>query len=80
MDLENVVVEFQLDDSVVYVTRRDYLNNNYQRTIQYVFSYGTLSNGGKSTNSTHKKLGPAMKKFNNAVDALKNGTNIKHNI
>jgi hypothetical protein len=77
MDLENVVVEFQLDDNVVYVTRRDYLNKYHQRAIQYVFSFGTLSGGGKSSNSTHKTLNGAMKKFNKAVDALKNGTNIK---
>ena len=77
MDVENVVVEFQLEDNVLYVTRRDYLNKNYKKVTEYIFSYGTLSKGGKSSNSTHKTINAAMKKFNKAVDAIKNGTNIK---
>ena len=77
MDVENVVVEFQLDDSVVYVTRRDYLNKDYKKLTEYIFSYGTLSGARKTTNSTFKSIKGAMKKFNKAVDAIKNGTKIK---
>jgi hypothetical protein len=77
MDVENVVAEFQLDDSVVYVTRRDYLNKDYKKITEYIFSYGTLSGARKTTNSTHKSIGGVMKKFNKAVDAIKNGTKIK---
>jgi len=77
MDIENIVAEFQLDDSVVYVTRRDYLNKDYKKITEYIFSYGTLSGARKTTNSTHKSIGGVMKKFNKAVDAIKNGTKIK---
>jgi hypothetical protein len=77
MDVENIVAEFQLDDSVVYVTRRDYLNKDYKKITEYIFSYGTLSGARKTTNSTHKSIGGVMKKFNKAVDAIKNGTKIK---
>jgi hypothetical protein len=77
MDVENVVAEFQLDDSVVYVIRRDYLNKDYKKITEYIFSYGTLSGARKTTNSTHKSIGGVMKKFNKAVDAIKNGTKIK---
>ena len=77
MDVENVIAEFQLDDSVVYVTRRDYLNKDYKKITEYIFSYGTLSGARKTTNSTHKSIGGVMKKFNKAVDAIKNGTKIK---
>jgi len=77
MDIENIVAEFQLDDSVVYVTRRDYLNKDYKKITEYIFSYGTLSGARKITNSTHKSIGGVMKKFNKAVDAIKNGTKIK---
>jgi hypothetical protein len=77
MDVENVVAEFQLDDSVVYVTRRDYLNKDYKKITEYIFSYGTLSGARKTTNSTHKSIGGVMKKFNKAVEAIKNGTKIK---
>jgi hypothetical protein len=77
MDVENVVAEFQLDDSIVYVTRRDYLNKDYKKITEYIFSYGTLSGARKTTNSTHKSIGGVMKKFNKAVDAIKNGTKIK---
>lgn len=77
MDVENVVVEFQLEDNVLYVTRRDYLNKNYKKITEYIFSYGTLSKDGKSSNSKHKTIKKAMKKFNQAVDAIKNGTKIK---
>ena len=77
MDVENVIAEFQLDDNVVYVTRRDYLNKDYKKITEYIFSYGTLSGARKTTNSTHKSIGGVMKKFNKAVDAIKNGTKIK---
>ena len=77
MDVENVIAEFQLDDSVVYVTRRDYLNKDYKKITEYIFSYGTLSGARKTTNSTHKSIGGVMKKFNKAVEAIKNGTKIK---
>jgi len=77
MDIENIIAEFQLDDSVVYVTRRDYLNKDYKKITEYIFSYGTLSGARKTTNSTHKSIGGVMKKFNKAVDAIKNGTKIK---
>ena len=77
MDIENIVAEFQLDDNVVYVTRRDYLNKDYKKITEYIFSYGTLSGARKTTNSTHKSIGGVMKKFNKAVDAIKNGTKIK---
>jgi hypothetical protein len=77
MDVENVVAEFQLDDNVVYVIRRDYLNKDYKKITEYIFSYGTLSGARKTTNSTHKSIGGVMKKFNKAVDAIKNGTKIK---
>jgi len=77
MDIENIVAEFQLDDSVVYVTRRDYLNKDYKKITEYIFSYGTLSGARKTTNSTHKSIGGVMKKFNKAVEAIKNGTKIK---
>lgn len=77
MDVENIIAEFQLDDSVVYVTRRDYLNKDYKKITEYIFSYGTLSGARKTTNSTHKSIGGVMKKFNKAVDAIKNGTKIK---
>jgi hypothetical protein len=77
MDVENVVVQFELDDNVIYITRRDYLNTNYKRITEYIFSYGTLSGARKTTNSTHKTISTAMKKFNKAVDAIKNGTKIK---
>jgi hypothetical protein len=76
MDVENVVVQFELDDNVVYITRRDYLKN-YSVKTEYIFSIGTLSGGSKTTNSTHKSITGAMKKFNKAVDAIKNGTKIK---
>ena len=75
--IENVIVEFQLDDNVVYVIRRDYLNKNFKKVTEYTFSYGTLSGARKTTNSTHKSISGAMKKFNKAVDAIKNGTKIK---
>jgi hypothetical protein len=77
MDIENIVAEFQLDDNVVYVIRRDYLNKDYKKITEYIFSYGTLSGARKTTNSTHKSIGGVMKKFNKAVDAIKNGTKIK---
>lgn len=77
MDVENIVAEFQLDDSVVYVIRRDYLNKDYKKITEYIFSYGTLSGARKTTNSTHKSIGGVMKKFNKAVEAIKNGTKIK---
>jgi len=77
MDVENVIAEFQLDDNVVYVTRRDYLNKDYKKITEYIFSYGTLSGARKTTNSTHKSIGGVMKKFNKAVEAIKNGTKIK---
>jgi len=77
MDVENIVAEFQLDDNVVYVIRRDYLNKDYKKITEYIFSYGTLSGARKTTNSIHKSIGGVMKKFNKAVDAIKNGTKIK---
>jgi hypothetical protein len=77
MDAENVIVQFELDDSVIYITRRDYLNTNYKKITEYIFSYGTLSGATKSKNSTHRSISAAMRKFNKAVDAIKNGTKIK---
>lgn len=75
--IENIIVEFQLDDNVVYVIRRDYLNKDYKKITEYIFSYGTLSGARKTSNSTHKSIGGVMKKFNKAVEAIKNGTKIK---
>jgi hypothetical protein len=75
--IENVVVEFQLDDNVVYVTRLDFINKSFKRETKYVFSYGTLSGTRKTSQSTYKSINGAMKKFNKAVDAIKNGTKIK---
>jgi hypothetical protein len=77
MDTENVIVQFELDDSVIYITRRDYLNTNYKKITEYIFSYGTLSGATKLKNSTHRSISAAMRKFNKAVDAIKNGTKIK---
>ncbi len=75
--IENVVVEFQLDDNVVYVTRLDFINKSFKKETKYVFSYGTLSGDRKTSQSTYKSIGGAMKKFNQAVDAIKKGTEIK---
>jgi len=75
--IENVVVEFQLDDNVVYVTRLDFINKSFKRETKYIFSYGTLSGTRKTSQSAYKSIGAAMKKFNKAVDAIKNGTKIK---
>lgn len=77
MNVENVIVEFQQDDNILYVTRRDFTNQNYRRVTEYTFSYGTSLSGGKSKQSTFKSIASAMKKFNKAVDAIKNGTKIK---
>ena len=52
-------------------------NKDYKKITEYIFSYGTLSGARKTTNSTHKSIGGVMKKFNKAVDAIKNGTKIK---
>ena len=35
MDVENIVAEFQLDDNVVYVIRRDYLNKDYKKITDF---------------------------------------------
>ena len=75
--IENIVVEFQLDDNVVYVTRIDFINKSFKKETKYVFSYGTLSGARKTSQSSYKSIGGAMKKFNKAVDAIKNGTKIK---
>jgi hypothetical protein len=78
MDTEIVIVEYQQDDNVVYVTREDYLGKNFKLKTKYIFSYGTLS-GAKKTrvNTYYKSITGVMKKFNKAVDAIKNGTQIK---
>ena len=77
MDLENVIIEFHQDDNVVYVTREDYLDKNYKLKTKYIFSYGTLSGNRKTRINSYKSIAGVMKQFNKAVDAIKNGTNIK---
>jgi len=76
--IENIIVEFHQNDNVVYVTREDYLDKNFKLKTKYLFSYGTLS-GAKKTriNTYYKSIAGVMKQFNKAVDAIKNGTNIK---
>jgi hypothetical protein len=76
--IENIIIEYQQDDNVVYVTREDYLGKNFKLKTKYIFSYGTLS-GAKKTrvNTYYKSIIGVMKKFNKAVDAIKNGTQIK---
>ena len=76
MDLENVIIEFQLDDNVVCVIREDYFNKNFKKETKYIFSYGTLLGDRKTFQSSYKSIGGAMNKFNKAVDAIKNGTKI----
>jgi hypothetical protein len=76
--IENVIVEYQQDDNVVYVTREDYLDKNYKLKTKYIFSFGTLSGARKTRiNTYYKSIKGVMKKFNKAVDAIKNGTQIK---
>jgi len=76
--IENIIVEFHQNDNVVYVTREDYLDKNFKLKTKCLFSYGTLS-GAKKTriNTYYKSIAGVMKQFNKAVDAIKNGTNIK---
>jgi hypothetical protein len=75
--IENVIIEFQQDDNVVYVTREDYFDKNHKFQTKYIFSFGTLSGARKTSISNHKSIKGVMKKFNKAVDAIKNGTQIK---
>jgi hypothetical protein len=76
--IENIIIEFHQNDNVVYVTREDYLDKNFKLKTKYLFSYGTLSGNGKTRiNTYYKSIANVMKQFNKAVDAIKNGTNIK---
>jgi len=76
MNVENVIIEFQLNDNIVYVTRIDYQNKKYKHITEYIFSFGTLSGGRKTHQSTYKSIKGVMKKFNNAVDSIKKGTQL----
>jgi hypothetical protein len=71
MDTEIVIVEYQQDDNVVYVTREDKLKT------KYIFSFGTLSGAKKTRINNYTSIKGVMKQFNKAVDAIKNGTQIK---
>jgi hypothetical protein len=76
--IENVIIEFHQDDNVVYVTREDYLDKNFKLKTKYLFSYGTLSGVRKTRiNTYYKSINGVMKQFNKAVEAIKNGTQIK---
>ena len=75
--IENIIIEFHQDDNVVYVTREDYLDKNFKLKTKYLFSYGTLSGARKNYTNSYKSIAGVMKQFNKAVDAIKNGTNIK---
>ena len=74
--IENIIIEFHQDDNVVYVTREDYLEN-FKLKTKYIFSYGTLSGNRKTRINSYKSIAGVMKQFNKAVDAIKNGTQIK---
>jgi len=77
MDTEIVIVEYQQDDNVVYVTREDYLNKDFKLKTKYIFSFGTLSGARKTSINNYTSIKGAMSKFNKAVNAIKNGTQIK---
>ena len=74
--IENIIIEFHQDDNVVYVTREYYLEN-FKLKTKYIFSYGTLSGNRKTRINSYKSIAGVMKQFNKAVDAIKNGTQIK---
>lgn len=79
MNNDKILVEFILNDCSTYIVQRKYMKN-YSLKTEYVFFYGNTrydKDVRRTTNSTHKTIGSAMKKFNKAVAAIKNGTKIK---
>ena len=74
MNLNKTLIEYSLNNNTVKVLKiyNGGPNNNY------AFIYANENNRFKNTiHSKYKKIGTAMKIFNKAVNAIKNGTNIK---
>lgn len=77
MNKEKTVVEFELDDSIISISRLDHCEWRSNRNNKYYFSYRTRSNNVNTIKSYHRTIGSAMKRFKQAVKAIKNGTCIK---
>ena len=74
MNNSKTIVEFTHNNNTVKV-----IKNIYARNInKYSFVFMNNNNQFKETNhSFYKSIGGAMKYFNKAVNAIKNGTQIK---
>lgn len=68
------LVEFTHNNNTVKVTKNLYEG----KSNKYLFVFMNNNNQFKETNhSSYRTITSAMRMFNKAVDALKNGTNIK---
>jgi len=68
------LVEFTCNNNTIKVIKNLYAGNSNK----YLFVFLNNNNQFKETNhSFYKSIAGVMKQFNKAVDAIKNGTNIK---
>jgi hypothetical protein len=71
---DKILIEYSLNGNNVSVAK----TFNCGVGKNYIFYFDTDNNEYKITkHSYYKKIGPAMKQFNEAVKALKEGINIK---
>jgi hypothetical protein len=68
------LIEFSYNNNTIKVIKNLYAGNSNK----YSFVFLNNNNQFKETNhSLYKSIAGVMKQFNKAVDAIKNGTNIK---
>lgn len=74
MKKEKTLIEYSINDNTVRISKSVYLHYKPK------FSFEFLNNNNQlkiTSNSTHRTISGAMRKFNKAVKALKQGTNIR---
>jgi hypothetical protein len=73
MENRKTLVEYIYNENTIKITRAIIRYN----TPVYRFIFTTENTNHYTIHSEYKTLGRALKKFNKAVDAIKNGTQIK---
>ena len=73
MENSKTLVEYIYNENIIKITKNIIRNN----TPVYRFIFTTENTNQYTIHSEYKTLGRALKKFNKAVDAIKNGIIIK---
>jgi hypothetical protein len=77
MSVNKTLVEFIYNNNILKIVKENYLNSKKKQKIDYCFVFTNSNTTHSTTLTRHKTISAAMKKFNKAVDAIKNGIIIK---